>query len=495
MSDKPNIIVILIDDLGWRDLACYGSTFYETPRIDELAHRGLLYRNAYAASPVCSPTRASLLTGKYPARVGITQWIGGHGVGKLNDVPYFRELPENEYSLARALRANGYATWHVGKWHLGPERCWPENHGFDLNIGGCHIGSPSTYFSPYDIPTLPDGEEGEYLTDRLTAEAIRLIGESDDQPFFLNLWHYAVHTPVMAPAPLVDKYSRKADDLGLDVDALVTGEPMTAWHRLGANVQRRTIQSNPAYAAMIENLDSNIGRLLDALDATGKRDNTLIVFTSDNGGLATAEGSPTSNAPLAEGKGWMQDGGVRVPFIVSWPGHIRQAEQTDELITSPDLYPTLLAAAGINPLPIQHVDGVNLVQQWTHGDGERAPIFWHYPHYSNQGGTPGAAVRAGNHKLIRYFENDREELYDLATDISETSDLAQQLPDVRAHLSMLLTEWMDDVRALVPSVNPYTPADSLWSHEPDAYAVSLPPDDKGHRHAVSESVPASVMGC
>lgn len=452
---RPNIVLVLIDDLGWRDASCLGSDFYETPNIDALAERGLLYRNAYAAAPVCSPTRASLLSGKYPARVGVTQYIGGHAVGALCDVPYFRELPENEFSLARALRAGGYRTWHVGKWHLGPPRCWPENHGFDVNIGGCQMGAPSSYLSPYAIPTLEDGPDGEYLTDRLTDEAIALIRGTDDVPFFLNLWHYAVHTPIQAPAGLVDKYARKAEAMGLDIGAIEPGEPMPAWHLRGERVQRRTVQSDPAYAAMIENLDDNLGRLLDVLDETGRAADTIVVFTSDNGGLATAEGSPTCNRPLAEGKGWMNDGGVRVPLIVSWPGRTVPGTTTDAVLTSPDFYPTLLAAAGLASRPEQHLDGANVLDHWIGAGSGRGPVFWHYPHYSNQGGTPGAAVRDGDLKLIRYYDDGHAELYDLAVDIEESTDLSAARPDDLTRLAGLLDAWAADVGALMPRRNPY----------------------------------------
>lgn len=451
---SPNIVLVLIDDMGWRDLSCYGSRFYETPNIDRLAAEGTRFTQAYAAAPVCSPTRASLMSGKYPARVGITQWIGGHGVGRLADVPYLHGLPENEYSLARALREGGYQTWHVGKWHLGPERLWPDRHGFDVNIGGCAMGSPSTYWSPYAIPTLTDGPAGEYLTDRLTDEAVRLIERAGDRPFFLNLWHYAVHTPIEAPAVLVAKYEKKAADLGLDTGAIVTGEEMPAWHLKGRRVERRIVQSDPAYAAMIENLDANIGRLVAALERAGKLDETLLIFTSDNGGLATAEGSPTCNAPLAEGKGWMEDGGVRVPFIARWPGKI-PARESDAIFTTPDLYPTLLAAAGLPLRPDQHVDGRNMLPHWL-GDPEsapRGPIFWHYPHYSNQGGTPGASVRDGDLKLIRWFEDGRQALFDLAHDIEEKHDLATSRPADVARLAKLLDDWSADVVALVPRPN------------------------------------------
>ncbi|GLQ55867.1 sulfatase [Devosia nitrariae] len=452
---RPNIVLVLIDDMGWQDLGCYGSTFYETPNIDALAARGTRFTQAYAAAPVCSPTRASLMSGKYPARVGITQYIGGHGVGRLVDVPYFHGLPENEFSLARALREGGYRTWHVGKWHLGDARHGPERHGFDVNIGGCALGSPTTYFSPYAIPTLEDGPPGEYLTDRLTDEAIRLVETADERPFFLNLWHYAVHTPLEAPGDLIGKYQRKAAALGLDTHAIVKAESMSAWHLRGKHVERRTVQSDPAYAAMIENLDANIGRLVAALDAAGKLNETLIVFTSDNGGLSTSEGSPTCNAPLAEGKGWMQDGGVRVPFIACLPGVV-PAAQSPLAFSTPDIYPTLLSAAGLPARPRQHVDGVDLWAQWRGlSNAGRGALFWHYPHYSNQGGTPGAAVREGDFKLIRWFEDGRLALFNLAEDIEERHDLSSERPDLVEKLGLRLDDWSRDVMALVPQPNPH----------------------------------------
>lgn len=457
VNSQPNIVMILVDDLGWKDLSCYGSEFYDTPNIDALAARGIRYTDAYASAPVCSPSRASLMSGKYPARVGVTQWVGGFGVGLLKDVPYFRELPENEYSLARALRANGYATWHVGKWHLGPQRCWPERHGFDINIGGCEKGSPSNYYSPYEIPTLTEGLEGEYLTDRLTDEAVALIEASEGRPFFLNFWHYAVHTPIHEPpGGAVDKYRVKAADAGFTGEPIVTGEPITAWHRAGENVQRRVVQSNPEYAAMIENLDQSVGRLVASLEAAHQLENTIVVFTSDNGGLSTSEGSPTSNLPLSEGKGWMRDGGVRVPLIVVWPGQTAPDSLVAIPVTSTDLYPSLLGAIGAKQLPEQHVDGVDLSGQWRGDELDRGAIFWHYPHYSNQGGTPGAAVRDGRLKLIRYFEDGREELFDLESDLGEEHDLSVTRPEDLARLSAELDAWMASVGALVPERNPVT---------------------------------------
>ncbi len=459
----PNVVFILIDDLGWADLGCYGSTFYETPNLDRLAAQGALFTNAYAASPVCSPTRASLLTGKYPSTVGVTQYIGGHGVGQLLDVPYLWYLPTQEFSVARAFRAGGYRTWHVGKWHLGPRRCWPDQHGFDVNIGGCDWGHPKSWISPYACPTLGDGPEGEYLTDRLTDEAIALIRSDDDAPFFLNLWHYAVHIPIVAPPDLVAKYERKVAELKLDrTDPMETGEPLGVWHQRHARITRRTVQSDPAYAAMIQNLDANIGRLLDALDETGKADDTIVIFTSDNGGLSTAEGSPTSNAPLSEGKGWVAEGGVREPFIVRWPGVVEPGTRISEPITSPDMYPTLLTMAGLEPRPEQHLDGVDVCPLLRGEPFERGPIYFHYPHYSNQGGRPASAVRRGDWKLTHDWETRTSSLFDLGTDIGEQHDLAPREPEVTQRLESDLLRWVEESPALVPERNPVTaPYDDL----------------------------------
>ena len=462
---RPNIVFILIDDLGWRDLTCYGSSFYETPHLDRLAAGGLRFTDAYAACPVCSPTRASILTGKYPARIGVTQWIGGQAQGKLCDVPYHHALPISEISLATALRAGGYRTWHIGKWHLGEQSTWPEQHGFDVNRGGCGWGSPQRgHFSPYGCPTLTDGPAGEYLADRLTDEAIQLIEHNDGAPFFLNLWHYAVHIPIQAPQALIEKYEQKARDLGLDKQtAIVPGEYFPAQHKRTERVQRRIIQSDPVYAAMIENLDTNIGRLLAALERRGIADNTIVIFNSDNGGLATSEGSPTCNLPLAEGKGWMYEGGNRVCQIIRWPQVVAPGGVCNVPVTSTDFYPTLLQAAGLPPRPEQHRDGVSLMpllQGRQHLP--KRPIFWHYPHYSNQGGTPACAVRDGDWKLIEFFEDWHLELYNLRDDPGEVYDLAGQQPAITAKLHAQLGRWREQIEALIPAPNPnYIPPPPL----------------------------------
>lgn len=463
---QPNLVFILIDDLGWRDLGCYGSTFYETPHLDQLAAAGVRFTDAYAACPVCSPTRASLLTGKYPASVGITDWIDwGKRIhpaqGRLIDVPYIDHLPHTEKSIAAALREGGYRTWHVGKWHLGGRDYYPECHGFDVNIGGWEAGVPvNGYFSPWKIPTLPDGPPGEYLTDRLTDEAIRLIEQNaadGGRPFFLNLWYYSVHTPIQAKPEKVHKYVAKAKRLGLDQQqTFAEGDFFPTEHKKDKRILRRLIQSDPVYAAMIESLDENIGRLLNAIARVGQAENTIVIFTSDNGGLATSEGSPTCNAPLAEGKGWMYEGGTREPLIIFWPGVTQPGSVCDTPVTSPDFYPTLLEMAGLDPLPDQHRDGVSFAALLRDGTPPaRDAIFWHYPHYGNQGGTPGSAIRMGDYKLIELFEDGRLELYNVRQDIGEEHNLAGTEPGRTAALHRRLRAWREQVEAQIPQPNPH----------------------------------------
>ncbi len=453
----PNVLFILLDDFGWRDSRCYGSSFYETPHLDRLAEEGMFFTDAYASCPVCSPTRASILTGKYPATAGVTQYIGGHAVGRLCDVPYFHNLPASEISLAAALKTGGYNTYHVGKWHLGGRQTWPERHGFDVNIAGCEWGLPNHgYFSPYNMPNLENGPDGEYLTDRLTDEAVRLLQNNGGKPFFMYMSHYAVHVPIQAPKDLIGKYREKARGLGLDKEkTFEEGDYFPCLHKKDQRVKRRLLQSDPAYAAMIENLDTNTGRLLKALDDLGLKDNTIVVFTSDNGGLATAEGAPTTNAPLAEGKGWMYEGGTREPLLIRWPQVIQPGSRCETPVTSPDFYPTFLEAAGLPLMPEQHCDGVSLMPLLQGGKQlERDAIFWHYPHYSNQGGTPGSSVRAGDWKLIEFFEDGKLELYNLREDIGEEHDLARDEPDRTKELRGRLTAWRESVKARIPPPNP-----------------------------------------
>lgn len=464
--NRPNVIFMLIDDMGWKDLSCMGSDFYETPNIDRLSREGMLFTNAYAACPVCSPTRASVMSGKYPARVGLTHYIGGpeHCLegserGRVLSAPYVPYLPVAERSLASTLKSHGYQTWHIGKWHLGAEDYWPEQHGFDVNIGGCHMGCPSHgggYFAPWDIPTLAPKEGDAYLTDRLGDEAAALINKADERPFFMNMWFYQVHVPLMAKREKIAKYERKAAAMGLDKkNALVEGDYFPCEHKKTRRIVRRVIQSNPVYAAMIESLDDNVGKILNALDAKRIADNTIIVFTSDNGGLSSTEGSPTCNAPLSEGKGWMYDGGLREPLLVRWPETVQAGTTSDAIVTSPDFYPTILEACGLPMEPEQHVDGVSFHAALTNAGQapERGPVFWHFPHYGNQGGEPGSSIRDGDWKLIEFF-NGPIELYNLKQDIGERDNVAKHYPLKTQELLMALRAWRESVNAIIPNPNP-----------------------------------------
>lgn len=469
MPPHPNLLFILIDDMGWKDLSISGSEFYETPNIDRIAREGMRFTDAYASCPVCSPTRASVMTGKYPAKVGITDWIDWGGKahprkGRLVDVPYLKGLPDSETTLAQVLKEQGYSTWHVGKWHLGGEGSYPQDRGFDVNVGGCERGSPAGsdgngYFYPWSIPVLKDLDlpEDTYLTDYLTDQVVNLIEKQEEgTPFFLNLWYYTVHTPIQAKEEKIRKYEQKRLDLGLDkVEELREGELMPYELDHERHVIRRLVQSDPVYAAMIESLDENIGRILQTLEDKGVLDNTLIVFTSDNGGLSTAEGSPTCNTPLAEGKGWMYEGGTREPLFVRWPETITPGSTCETPVTTPDFFPTLLEAAGGNPADHSDIDGVSLIPLFK---GESAlprdAIFWHYPHYGNQGGTPGASVRMGDYKLIWFFEDNHVELYNLREDIGETTNLAATEPIRTETMIAALQSWQHSIEARIPQPNP-----------------------------------------
>ena len=465
MMKKPNVIFILIDDMGWKDLSCCGSEFYETPNIDRLSTSGMRFSDAYASCPVCSPTRASVLTGKYPATVGVTNFIDWAGKahpsrGRLIDAPYLKHLPSSEYSLAQALRDQGYATWHVGKWHLGGIDSLPEDHGFDVNIGGCEVGAPygGGYFSPWTISALKgvDVPEGTYLTDYLTDCVVDLIRGKDSSPFFLNLWYYSVHEPVEAKPEKIRKYEEKAVAMGLDQQtAFEPGEHYPSEHQRDKRVRRRLIQSDPVYAAMIESLDENIGRVFDALAESGEADNTIIIFTSDNGGLTTAESSPTCNAPLSEGKGWMYEGGTRVPLIIGWSDLSEVGSVCEVPVTTPDFYPTILEMIGLPSVPYQHSDGVSFAPLLVgKKELQRRAIFWHYPHYGNQGGRPGSSIRIGKYKLIEFFEDSQIELYDLENDPSERNDISGEELGLARDMRELLTEWRQQAEAKIPQPNP-----------------------------------------
>lgn len=446
----PNIVFVLADDLGWRDLGCYGSKFYETPNLDRLAAEGMRFTDAYAACNVCSPTRASILTGKYPARLHLTNFIGGYRRGKLNPAPYLDHLPLEEFTLAEALKAGGYRTGFFGKWHLGGKPYWPEKQGFDLNVAGCAAGAPSSYFSPYHIPTLPDGPKGEYLTDRLTGEAIKFLEQNRDRPFFLYLCHYAVHIPLQPKADLREKYRNKLTTFALPPGPEFLPE---------GNTLTRQIQNRPIYAAMVESVDQSVGQIMQKLDDLKLADNTIVVFNSDNGGLSSSnEHAPTSNNPLRAGKGWNYEGGLREPLIVRWPSVVRPGTICHTPVISTDYYPTLVEAAGLPARPQQTLDGVSVLPLLKGGAIAERALYWHYPHYSNQGGSPSGVVRVGNYKLIESFEDMHVELFDLKTDLSEQHDSSKSMPEKTAALVNQLHRWRQVVGAVMPTPNPdYTP--------------------------------------
>ena len=444
---KPNIVFILADDLGYMDIGANNPrTFYETPNLNRLAAQGMRFTDGYAACPVCSPTRASILTGKYPARLQLTDYIGGRRTGKLLPAEYLDHLPLEEVTLAEALKEAGYTTGLFGKWHLGTGPYLPEAQGFDVNVGGSGAGSPASYFSPYHNPKLADGPNGEYLNERLTEEAVKFINSNRKQQFLLYLAHYAVHIPLQAKKEVIEKYEAKAAALPPLNGPKVLPE---------GDQQARQVQDHPVYAAMVQSLDESVGRIMKELDELGIANNTIVIFFSDNGGLSTTEGMPTSNVPLRAGKGWLYEGGIREPMLVKWPGTIKPGKICSTPVISTDFYPTILSMAGLSARPAQHCDGVSLVSLLKRGKAPaRKAIFWHYPHYGNQGGRPGCAVRSGDWKLIRFFEDNRSELYNLKGDLSEKHDLCSQMPEKAQELNTLLDRFLKETRATLPKPNP-----------------------------------------
>lgn len=465
-----NVIFMMADDLGCMDVGFNNpKTFYDTPNLNGLAKQGLRFTDAYAACPVCSPTRSSILTGQYPARTRNTDYFGAPNgyqelpadaatmtTGKFGNfarrpllpAPYLERLAASHITLAEAFKAKGYATLHAGKWHLGPMGSWPEDHGFDVNIAGTDAGGPyggKKYFSPYANPRLPDGPDGESLPDRLATEVSKFITAHKDKPFFIYFPFYSVHTPLLAPADLVRKYEEKRTKLGLK-PVFATDDPK----------QVRQVQEHAVYAAMVEEMDRSVGKVLKALDDNGLAEDTIVVFFSDNGGLSTAEGSPTSNLPYRAGKGWMYEGGIREPLIVRWPKTIKPGGTCATPVISTDFFPTFLQACGLDLLPAQHKDGTSFLDLLKNPEAKhsRAPLFWHYPHWGNQGGIPSSAVRDGNWKLIEFYWKKGFELYDLSKDPGEQTNLAEKMPEKVAELKAKLQAFKTDTGAILPIVNP-----------------------------------------
>ena len=455
---QPNVIFILADDLGWTDLTSYGSKFYETPNLDKLASEGVKFTNAYAACPVSSPTRSSIMTGKYPISLANTDWFGAIQPYQVDNrykkpllpAPYRDYLPLEEVTIAEALKNNGYKTCIAGKWHLGEEeKYWPEHQGFDKNYGGFNMGHPpktdkyNGYFSPYGNPRLEDGPIGEYLPERLTNESLRFIEENKDKPFFLYRAFYLVHTPLQGLKKDIEKYEAKKIKLGLKDSIVNEGVCKVRYN-----------QCLPVYAAMVEALDREVGRIIQKLKELNLDKNTIIIFTSDNGGLSTAEGSPTSNFPLKAGKGWLYEGGIREPLIISYAGLKNAGKVINEPVISTDFYPTILQMLGLKLMPKQHTGGVSFLPLLKGEKFKHGPLFWHYPHYGNQGGQPSAAVRLDDWKLIEFFEDNHVELYNLKDDIGEKVNLAVRNREKSDQLKKILHQWQKDNGARFPLPNP-----------------------------------------
>lgn len=454
-QDKLNFVFFLADDLGYHDVGFNNpETFYETPNLDRLAASGMVFTDFYAASQVCSPTRASIFTGKYPARTDTTNFFSGRRGGKFDAAPFNTVMAQEEVTLAEALKENGYRTFFAGKWHLGGNGHLPTDQGFDINRGGGSNGLPRSYFSPYkNVENLEPGPDGEFLTDRLARESVKFLDSASkgDEPFLLYLSFYSVHTPLQAPKHLVDKYNAKANKLGVadEEGSFDVGRERQIWPGVKEQRKVRIRQDHATYAAMVESLDTAVGKVLNHLDELNLRDNTAIVFMSDNGGLSTSEGHPTSNLPLRGGKGWMYEGGVREPVVIRWPGVTPAGTRCTVPAVSTDFYPTLLEMAGLPAKPDQHVDGVSIVPLLRNpfAKFDRGPIFFHYPHYANQGGFPASAVRKGNLKLIQDLEDGAYELYNLETDIKEHNNLEQLEADAVKELAEALDEWRREVDA------------------------------------------------
>jgi len=446
---QPNIILITVDDLGWTDLGCYGSGFYETPNIDKMADGGYRFTNAYAAAAICSPTRAAIMTGRYPARVGITDWIRAkfQGGGEENREGY-EDLPDKnllcpynpfhldleETTIPELLKSGGYVSGFIGKWHLGTESWFPEKQGFEMNKGGCDFGQPPSYFDPYislpnrwqkdtlkGFPNLNPRKKNEYLTDRETYEAIDFIRKNKNEKFFLNLCHYAVHTPIQGKADKIAKYEGKM----------------------------ATNQKSVVYAAMVESVDDAVGQIMNALEELGIVDETMIIFTSDNGGLLTD--IATDNRPLRSGKGYPYEGGIRIPTIVYWKNNIEPGSVTDQPIISMDLLPTICAAAGVSiPMDLT-IDGINLMPLLIDNEVlQERTLYWHFPHYRGRDVVPYNIVRKDSWKLIHRYEGKEIELYNLETDLSETNDLSESKPEVVEALYKELMDWLAQVDAKIP---------------------------------------------
>ncbi len=496
-SRPPNIVFFLVDDLGWSDVGCFGSSFYETPNIDRLATEGVKFTHAYAACHVCSPTRASILTGKYPASLKLTDWLPGRRdfpFQKLKNAPNLQQLPLEELTLAEALKQQGYATGHFGKWHLGEDEFGPLQQGFDVQVPrNWYKGWPKAGFqAPFEMDGLED-QPGDYLTDRLTDEALKFIEANRGNSFFLYLSHFAVHDPIQGRSDLVQKYREKQSKIirtRSGPEFILEGNPddpePLSREELDAMIQRpgyagfkvlpkhtvkiKQQQDNIEFAAMVEAMDQSLGRVMEKLEALDLAEDTIVIFFSDNGGMAamnlgnpqrrvghekTDEAFSGANLPLRGAKGWLYEGGIRVPLIVKWPGEGKAGTVCEEPVISIDMLPTLLEMAGLEDVASGGRDGVSFASAVKGEAFERGTIYWHFPHYSNHGmQSPGGAIREGDWKLLEYFENGTVQLFNLREDIGEQNDLAGKMPEKMAELKQKLASWRASVSASMMPPNP-----------------------------------------
>ena len=450
-AEPRNLLFLLVDDLGWADIGCFGSHFYETPNIDRFAETGMRFTQAYAAGSVCSPTRASILTGRHPVRLDITDWIPGQSNQDHNRLlhPEDRyELPLSETTLAEVLKSHDYQTFFAGKWHLGNEGHWPTDQGFETNVGGNSKGSPpGGYYGPWKNPTLKAREKDEYLTERLTGESVRFLETRDpNRPFLLYLSYYNVHTPIQPYRKRIQHFQNKANQQF----------PESASPLKEHDGQTRPRQDNPALASMIAAVDESVSVMLATLTELGLEDETVVIFFSDNGGLSTKSNAPgpTSNDPLRAGKGWLYEGGIREPTIIRAPGVTAPGSTCSTPMVSMDFFPTFLELAGLPPQPALHRDGLSIVPLLRGHPMPPRTFHWHYPHYHGSGWKPGAAILEEGWKLIRFYHYDKTELYHLDSDLSESNNLALKEPERTAQLLRNLRQWQTEMGAKMPRPNP-----------------------------------------
>ena len=508
---QPNVVFFLVDDLGWSDVGCYGSRFYETPNIDHLAVEGVRFTDAYAACHVCSPTRASILTGKYPATLNLTDWLRGRRnfpFQRLLNAEINQHLPYEETTIAEALKARGYSTAIFGKWHLGREPSTPLKHGFDIHIPNV----PSnwrTFHGPFGMKNL-ESKDGDYLTDRLTDEAVKWLDDQKNKPFFLYMAHFAVHDPIQGRKDLVDKYTRKltqsrksdspdfvlegnpdsSDNPSKEELARLIQTPEFSKHKVlpRGTIKVRQKQNNVEFAAMVESVDQSLGRIVSKLAELGIENDTIVIFFSDNGGMAAMNvGNPkrivpdeavdkaysTSCLPLRGAKGWLYEGGIRVPLVIKWPGKGRVGTVCRTPVSSVDFFPTIMDMIGAGDEVSGDKEGVNIAPLVRGNTIKDRAIYWHFPHYSNHGmHSPGGAIRSGKYKLLEYFENGTVQLFDLETDIGEQNDLSTTEKAKTRELKNKLRMWRKQVSAQMMKPNPDDDDDdNLQAEDYDRYSA------------------------